>query len=41
MSIRYSLKGHPYDNGRMPAFHSILRREEVYLKVYQTLTAVQ
>ena len=30
----YSLKGHPYDNGRMEAFHSILKREEVYLKAY-------
>ena len=37
----YSLKGHPYDNGRMEAFHSILKREEVYLKAYQTLTEVQ
>ena len=30
-----------YDNGRMEAFHSILKREEVYLKAYQTLTEVQ
>ncbi|MCJ2168011.1 IS3 family transposase [Leuconostoc citreum] len=37
----YSLKGHSYDNGRMEAFHSILQREEVYLKAYQTLTEVQ
>ncbi|MCT0008875.1 hypothetical protein EFL93_10980 [Weissella confusa] len=37
----YSLKGHPYDNGRMEAFHSILKREEEYLKAYQTLTEVQ
>ena len=37
----YSLKGHPYDNGRMEAFRSILKREEVYLKAYQTLTEVQ
>ncbi|MBZ1517424.1 transposase, partial [Leuconostoc mesenteroides] len=37
----YSLKGHPYDNGCMEAFHSILKREEVYLKAYQTLTEVQ
>ena len=29
------------DNGRMEAFHSILKREEVYLKAYQTLTEVQ
>lgn len=26
----YSLKGHPYDNGRMEAFHSILKREMIY-----------
>ena len=31
----------PYDNGRMEAFHSTLKREEVYLKAYQTLTEVQ
>jgi len=37
----YSLKGHPYDTGRMEAFHSILKCEEVYLKTYQTLTEVQ
>ena len=37
----YSLKGPSYDNGRMEAFHSILKREEVYLKAYQTLTEVQ
>ncbi|EBH4280606.1 hypothetical protein FKX73_15380 [Listeria monocytogenes] len=29
------------DNSRMEAFHSILKREEVYLKAYQTLTEVQ
>ena len=37
----YSLKGHPYDNGRMEALHSILKREAVYLKAYETLTQVQ
>lgn len=37
----YSLKDHPYDNGRMEAFHSISKREEVYLKAYKTLTEVQ
>ena len=31
----------PYDNGRMEAFHSIFKREEVYLKACQTLTEVQ
>lgn len=28
----HSLKGHPYDNGRIEAFHSLLKREEVYAK---------
>ena len=37
----YSLKGHPYDNGRMEAFHSILKHERFYLKVYKILTEVQ
>ncbi|WP_428833452.1 integrase core domain-containing protein [Leuconostoc falkenbergense] len=37
----YSFKRHPYDNGRMDAFHSILKREKLYFKVYQTLTEVQ
>ena len=36
----YSLKGHPYDNGRMEAFHSILKREEVYLKSKQPLVGI-
>ncbi|QIL51269.1 IS3 family transposase [Weissella coleopterorum] len=27
----YSLKGHPYDNGPIEAFHSIFKREFVYL----------
>ncbi|MBZ5956001.1 integrase core domain-containing protein [Leuconostoc gelidum subsp. gasicomitatum] len=31
----------PYDNGRIEAFHSTLKREEVYLKAYKTLTEVQ
>lgn len=37
----YSLKGHPYDNGRMETLNSILKREEVYLIVYKTLTKFQ
>ena len=40
-SAEFNIKGHPYDNGRMEAFHSILKREAVYLKAYQTLTEVQ
>ncbi|MCC8439516.1 DDE-type integrase/transposase/recombinase [Leuconostoc pseudomesenteroides] len=37
----YSLKAHPYDNGRIEAFHSMLKREEVYGKTYETLTEIQ
>ncbi|MDI6651218.1 DDE-type integrase/transposase/recombinase [Leuconostoc suionicum] len=37
----YSLKGHPYDNGRIEAFHSLLKREEVYAKQYHNLIEVQ
>lgn len=32
----YSSKGCPYDNAPIEAFHSILKREEVYLKSYNT-----
>lgn len=31
----YSLKGHPYDNGPIEAFHSILKREFVYLTKFK------
>ena len=37
----YSLKWHPYDNGRMETFHSLLKRAELYLKTYLTLIEVQ
>lgn len=33
----FSKKGCPYDNAPMEAFHSILKREEVYLKSYSTI----
>ena len=32
---------HPYDNARIETFHSILKRAEVYLKPYKTLTEIQ
>lgn len=32
----FSKKGCPYDNAPMEAFHSILKKEEVYLKSYST-----
>jgi len=32
----YSKKGYPYDNAWIESFHSILKREEVYQKDYQT-----
>ncbi|MGX6976593.1 hypothetical protein [Leuconostoc pseudomesenteroides] len=41
MKHPYSLKAHPYDNGRIEAFHSMLKREEVYGKTYETLTEIQ
>ncbi|MFR2313292.1 transposase [Weissella cibaria] len=31
MQQSYSLKGHPYDNGPIKAFHSLLKLEFVYL----------
>ncbi|WP_419155340.1 integrase core domain-containing protein [Weissella minor] len=31
----YSLKGYPYDNGPIEAFHSILKREFVYLTKFK------
>ncbi|MBE4726722.1 integrase core domain-containing protein [Leuconostoc citreum] len=37
----HSLKGHPYDNGSVETFHSILKHEEVYLKAYEKLAQVQ
>ncbi len=36
----YSNKGCPYDNAPMEAFHSILKKEEVYLKSYNTFREV-
>ncbi|MBC9119129.1 DDE-type integrase/transposase/recombinase [Fructobacillus fructosus] len=32
----YSKKGHPYDNARIEAFHSILKRELIYPKQFKS-----
>lgn len=32
----YSLKGHPYDNGPIEAFHSVLKREFIYLTKFKS-----
>ena len=31
----FSRKGHPYDNACIESFHSVLKKEEVYLHTYQ------
>ena len=31
----FSRKGNPYDNACMESFHSVLKREEIYLHTYQ------
>lgn len=40
-SVLYALDGHPYDNGQMLLFLSILKRDEIYLQECHTLTEVQ
>lgn len=37
----YSLKGHPYDNGRIEAFHSLLKREMIYQRKFRTIDELQ
>jgi putative transposase len=37
----YSRKGHPYDNARIESFHSLLKRELVYQREFETITDVQ
>ena len=32
----YSNKGTPYDNAKIESFHSILKREEIYVNSYKT-----
>ena len=32
----YSNKGTPYDNAKIESFHSILKREEIYVNNYKT-----
>jgi transposase InsO family protein len=36
-----SAKGNPYDNAKAESFFKTLKREEVYLKDYQTLAEAQ
>lgn len=36
MRLSYSKKGCPFDNAPMEAFHAILKKEEVYIRHYQT-----
>ena len=31
----FSRKGNPYDNACMESFHSVLKKEEIYLHTYQ------
>ena len=40
LNILIVKKGCPYDNAPMEAFHSILKKEEVYLKNYSNLDSV-
>ena len=34
--LSYSKKGRPFDNAPMESFHSVLKKEEVYLKHYSS-----
>lgn len=34
--LSYSKKGCPFDNAPMESFHSVLKKEEVYLKHYSS-----
>ena len=33
--IQYSRKGNPYDNACIEVFHSVLKKKEIYLHIYQ------
>lgn len=37
----YSRKGHPYDNARIESFHSLLKRELVYQRTFESINDVQ
>ncbi len=37
MLYSYSRKGNPYDNACMEFFHSVLKKEEIYLHTYQDI----
>jgi putative transposase len=36
MKHSFSRKGNPYDNACIESFHSVLKKEEVYLNTYLT-----
>ncbi|GJM47975.1 transposase [Weissella soli] len=37
----YSRKGHPYDNARIESFHSLLKRELIYQREFESINDVQ
>lgn len=37
MQHSFSRKGNPYDNACIESFHSVLRKEEIYLHIYQDI----
>ncbi|WP_145912358.1 DDE-type integrase/transposase/recombinase [Weissella oryzae] len=37
----YSLKEYPYDNGRIEAFHSILKREMIYQRKFRSIDEIE
>ena len=37
----FSRKGNPYDNACMESFHSVLKKEEIYLYTYQDAREVR
>jgi len=41
MHHSFSRKGNPYDNACIESFHSVLKKEEVYLNTYQDFEEAQ
>lgn len=37
----FSCKGNPYDNACIESFHSVLKKEEIYLHIYQDASEAQ
>ena len=37
----YSRKGHPYDNARIESFHSLLKRELIYQRDFESIADVK